>query len=212
MLCAAREQVGQIEACKARGWRVSICCPTPEVTSMNGVTVRAQSSLEEARTADAVIVGSGMRTREVVADGDLMSRLSLDPTRQLIARTEGTEAAASADGQNRGMTPTDRCPSTAPAHERFAAGCRAITPIPDSFRCDGELFKVAFEYGMAYVTLADGTLVKLPRMIKPGGEDPEAPRLYADGRLSFVQEIEGGRAVRFARGRMAWVTCERVTG
>jgi transcriptional regulator GlxA family with amidase domain len=72
MLCAAREQVGQIEACKARGWRVSICCPTPEVTSMNGVTVRAQSSLEEARTADAVIVGSGMRTREVVADGDLM--------------------------------------------------------------------------------------------------------------------------------------------
>ncbi len=77
--------LGVLNRIKTRGWRVSICCPTPEVTSMNGVTVRAQSSLEEARTADAVIVGSGMRTRDVVADTDLMSRLSLDPTRQLIA-------------------------------------------------------------------------------------------------------------------------------
>jgi transcriptional regulator GlxA family with amidase domain len=66
-------------------WRVTLCCPEPEVTSMNGVTVRAQSSLEEARSADAVLVGSGIHTREVVADRDLMARLALDPDRQLIA-------------------------------------------------------------------------------------------------------------------------------
>lgn len=77
--------LGVLNRIKTPGWRVSICCPLPEVTSMNGVTVRAQSSLEDARSADAVIVGSGMRTREAVADAQLMSRLQLDPARQLIA-------------------------------------------------------------------------------------------------------------------------------
>lgn len=52
---------------------------------MNGVTVQAQSLLEEARAADAVIVGSGIQTREVVASPELMGRLALDPSRQLIA-------------------------------------------------------------------------------------------------------------------------------
>ena len=66
-------------------WRVTLCCPEPEVTSMNGVTVRAQSMLEEARHADAVVVGSGIRTREVVTDPATMDRLRLDATRQLIA-------------------------------------------------------------------------------------------------------------------------------
>ena len=60
-------------------------CPPPEVTSLTGVRVRPQSRLDEARTADAVIVGSGVRTREVVDDAALMARLALDPARQLIA-------------------------------------------------------------------------------------------------------------------------------
>lgn len=77
--------LGILHRIKRAGWRVSLCCPTPEVTSMNGVTVRAQSLLDEARTADAVIVGSGVRTREVVEDAALMARLALDPARQLIA-------------------------------------------------------------------------------------------------------------------------------
>lgn len=41
--------------------------------------------------ADAVLVGSGMRTREVVADAALMARLRLDPQRQLLgAQCSGT--------------------------------------------------------------------------------------------------------------------------
>ncbi|MCO5787034.1 AraC family transcriptional regulator [Pseudomonas sp. G11-1] len=77
--------LGVLNRIKQPDWRVSLCCPEPEVTSMNGVTVRAQSSLEEARLADAVIVGSGMLTREIVDSPELMSRLTLDPNRQLIA-------------------------------------------------------------------------------------------------------------------------------
>lgn len=67
------------------GWRVTLCCPTPEVVSMNGVAVRAQSPLEDSRSADAVVVGSGVRTREIVGSPGLMARLALDPARQLIA-------------------------------------------------------------------------------------------------------------------------------
>lgn len=83
--------LGVLNRLKKPDWRVSLCCPQPEVTSMNSVTVHAQSMLEDARTADAVIVGSGVRTREVVADPALMARLALDPSRQLIgAQCSGT--------------------------------------------------------------------------------------------------------------------------
>jgi transcriptional regulator GlxA family with amidase domain len=77
--------LGVLNRIKTPGWRVTLCCPQAEVTSMNGVTVRAQSTLEDAADADAVIVGSGIQTREVVETPALLSRLRLDPARQLIA-------------------------------------------------------------------------------------------------------------------------------
>ena len=83
--------LGILNRIRKPDWKVSIACPVPQVRSMNGVTVLAQATLEEAATADAVIVGSGMRTREVVADPALMARLKLDPTRQLLgAQCSGT--------------------------------------------------------------------------------------------------------------------------
>ena len=77
--------LGVLNRIKKPGWRVTLCCPEPTVTSMNGVTVHAQSGLDELASAQAVIVGSGILTREVVADDKLMARLQLDPQRQLIA-------------------------------------------------------------------------------------------------------------------------------
>ena len=65
-------------------WRISIASPTATVTSMNGVVLHAQATLDEAAAADAVIVGSGTKTREVVRDPSIMSALQLDPARQLI--------------------------------------------------------------------------------------------------------------------------------
>ena len=76
---------------KRPGWRVSVATPAQRVRSMNGVVLEAQASLQEACDADAVLVGSGIRTRDVVADTDLMSRIRLDPTRQLLgAQCSGT--------------------------------------------------------------------------------------------------------------------------
>lgn len=77
--------LGLLNRIRKPDWKVTICCPEPTVTSMNGVTVHAQSTLAEARAADAVIVGSGIKTREVVNDPALMAQLRLDPARQLIA-------------------------------------------------------------------------------------------------------------------------------
>lgn len=76
---------------KKPGWRVSIASPADKVRSMNGVVLEAQASLNDACNADAVLVGSGIRTREVVADAALMSQLRFDPTRQLLgAQCSGT--------------------------------------------------------------------------------------------------------------------------
>jgi transcriptional regulator GlxA family with amidase domain len=82
---------GILHRVKKPGWRVSIASPARQVRSMNGVLLEAQASLQDASRADAVIVGSGMRTREVVADAQLMSQLQLDPGRQLLgAQCSGT--------------------------------------------------------------------------------------------------------------------------
>jgi transcriptional regulator GlxA family with amidase domain len=72
-------------------WRVSIASPTPRITSMNGLTIDAHVSVEEANAADAVVIGSGMKTREVAANAELMGQLRLDPARQwLAAQCSGT--------------------------------------------------------------------------------------------------------------------------
>jgi transcriptional regulator GlxA family with amidase domain len=76
--------LGVLNRVKKPSWRVSICCPSKTVTSMNGVTVFAQSELSEVKDADAVLVGSGIKTREVVESPELMNFLKLDPEKQLI--------------------------------------------------------------------------------------------------------------------------------
>ena len=66
---------------RGQGWAAHITAPTPQVTSMNGVTVARQKPLEFAAEADAVIIGSGVRTRDYAADADLLARIRLDPER-----------------------------------------------------------------------------------------------------------------------------------
>lgn len=82
---------GILNRVKRPGWRVSIASPTAQVQSMNGLVLQAQATLADACAADAVIVGSGMKTRDVVADPALMAQLKLDPARQLLgAQCSGT--------------------------------------------------------------------------------------------------------------------------
>jgi transcriptional regulator GlxA family with amidase domain len=83
--------LGILNRVRQPGWRVSLACPTPRVRSMNGVIIEAQASLAEARTADAVIIGSGLLTRDIVKDVAIMEQLRFDPARQLLgAQCSGT--------------------------------------------------------------------------------------------------------------------------
>lgn len=82
---------GILNRMRPKGWKAFITCPAQSVTSMNGVTVQAERPLEFAATADAVLFGSGVRTRDIARDPALLARLRLDPARQLIgAQCSGT--------------------------------------------------------------------------------------------------------------------------
>ena len=82
---------GILNRMKGEGWNVQITCPTDSVTSMNGVTVNAQQPLEFANTADVVLFGSGISTRDIADDTDMLARLELDPNTQLLgAQCSGT--------------------------------------------------------------------------------------------------------------------------
>jgi len=57
--------------------RALIVCPAERVASMNGVVVHSQAPLSFPREADAVIVGSGAGTRELVRNPQIMGELRL---------------------------------------------------------------------------------------------------------------------------------------
>ena len=76
---------------KPQGWAAYITAPDETVTSMNGVRVQRQRRLDFAAQADAVLIGSGIRTREIATDAAMLGRIALDPARQLIgAQCSGT--------------------------------------------------------------------------------------------------------------------------
>ena len=83
--------LGILNRMKGEAWNVQITCPSPEVTSMNGVTIQAQQQLEFANDADVVLFGSGIYTRDIAKDPAVLDRLNLDSSRQVIgAQCSGT--------------------------------------------------------------------------------------------------------------------------
>ena len=44
---------------------------------MNGVTLHAQATLADACTADAVLIGSGMKTRDIANDSAIMGHCTV---------------------------------------------------------------------------------------------------------------------------------------
>jgi transcriptional regulator GlxA family with amidase domain len=67
-----------------KDWNVAIASPSESVTSTGGIRISAQQPLEFANDADAVLFGGSPRSRQIVEDRAIMSRLKLDPKRQLI--------------------------------------------------------------------------------------------------------------------------------
>jgi len=82
---------GILNRMKSTGWNIQITCPSDFVTSMNGVKIEAQQPLEFANSADVVLVGSGICTRDIAKDREILDRLILNPSNQLVcAQCSGT--------------------------------------------------------------------------------------------------------------------------
>jgi hypothetical protein len=94
---------------------------------MNGVVIESHVSLAEASAADAVIVGSGRQTREVVADKALMARLQSGSTicvglifDMIVVRLFLVPAARATVGPVVLVAPADPTPAQRSASDR---GC-----------------------------------------------------------------------------------------
>ena len=59
---------GILNRMSASGWKAYITTPTPLVTSMHDVTIHRERDFDFAKHSGAVIVWSGVRTREIAQD------------------------------------------------------------------------------------------------------------------------------------------------
>ena len=73
-----------INRARKQGLNAWITAPTRSVTSMNGVEVQAQRDLSFTKHADAVLIGSGIKSRAIASDDAFLKNFDLDPGRQLI--------------------------------------------------------------------------------------------------------------------------------
>ncbi|GKQ40590.1 DJ-1/PfpI family protein [Streptomyces sp. A012304] len=122
-----------INRCRKDGLEAFITTPTPVVTSMNGVEASGQRPMEFVTEADVVLIGSGVRTRDVVADDRLISRLPLDPSRQLIgAQCSGALVLARLGLLEGTPACTDR------ASRPFVEAC-GVTVLDAPFHAEGNI-------------------------------------------------------------------------
>ncbi|MBN3789497.1 DJ-1/PfpI family protein [Burkholderia sp. Ac-20353] len=87
-------------------WSVRICSDTPQLTSNTGITLAPHAGLEELQEADAVFIVSGPGSRAKLADPDFMSRLKLNPEKQVIAGIDSGVLFMAKLGLLNGLTAT----------------------------------------------------------------------------------------------------------
>ncbi|MGW6217359.1 DJ-1/PfpI family protein [Streptomyces sp. NPDC055109] len=163
-----------INRCRIDGLEAFITTPTAVVTSMNGVEVTGQRPMEFVTEADVVLIGSGVKAREVAADDELITKLQIDPSRQLIgAQCSGALVLASL-GLLQGMSVcTDS--KTRP----FVEG-RGIRVLDEPFHAEGNIATaggcLASQYLAAWVitrTLGKDAAQDVLDYVAPIGENQE---------------------------------------
>ncbi|MGX1128061.1 transcriptional regulator GlxA family with amidase domain [Streptomyces glaucescens] len=163
-----------INRCRKDGLEAFITTPTPVVTSMNGVEVTGQRPMEFVTEADVVLIGSGVKTRDVVADDQLISRLRLDPSRQLI----GAQCSGALVLARLGLL-EDRPACTDMKTRPFVEAC-GVTVLDAPFHADGNIATaggcLSSQYLATWVitrTLGEAAARDVIDYVAPVGENQE---------------------------------------
>lgn len=163
-----------INRCRKDGLAAFITTPTPVVMSMNGVEVTGQRPMEFVTEADIVLIGSGVRAREVVADDQMLSRLPLDPSRQLI----GAQCSGALVLARLGLL--DSTPACTDMKSRpFVEAC-GVTVLDAPFHAEGNIATaggcLASQYLATWVitrTLGEDAARDVIGYVAPVGENQE---------------------------------------
>ncbi len=160
-----------INRCRREGLSAYITTPTPVVTSMNGVEVTGQRPLEFATEAEVVLIGSGIKTRDVVADDRLLAALPLDPARQLI----GSQCSGALVLAGLGLLGT--MPACTDMTSRPWVEARGVTVLDAPFHAEGNIATaggcLASQYLAAWVitrTLGEDSARAVIDYVAPVGE------------------------------------------
>ncbi|MFF3741011.1 DJ-1/PfpI family protein [Streptomyces sp. NPDC002566] len=180
-----------INRCRGAGLEAFITTPTPVVTSMNGVEVTGQRPMGFVAEADVVLIGSGVKAREVVADDQLISELQLDPSRQLIGAQCSGALVLARLGLLDGMSAcTDM--KTRPFVE-----ARGIPVLDEPFHAKGNIATaggcLASQYLATWVitrVLGEGAARNVLDYVSPVGENQET----IERALRAVHSAEGALA------------------
>lgn len=164
-----------INRCRNEGLAAYITTPTPAVTSMNGVEVHGQRPLEFVAEADVVLIGSGVKTRDVVADDRLVGALRLDPARQLIGSQCSGALVLARLGLVGGAMPACTDPKSRP----FVEACD-VKVLDEPFHAEGNVATaggcLASQYLGAWViarTLGVAAARGVLEYVAPVGEERE---------------------------------------
>ncbi|MFF4034341.1 DJ-1/PfpI family protein [Streptomyces sviceus] len=163
-----------INRCRKDGLEAFITTPTPVVASMNGVEVTGQRPMEFVTEADVVLIGSGVKAREVIADDQLISKLRLDPSRQLIGAQCSGALVLARLGLLSGM------PACTDMKTRPFVEARDITVLDEPFHAEGNIATaggcLASQYLATWVitrVLGEGAARNVLDYVAPVGENQE---------------------------------------
>ncbi|MFE3168631.1 DJ-1/PfpI family protein [Streptomyces sp. NPDC059224] len=163
-----------INRCRKDGLEAFITTPTPVVTSMNGVEVTGQRPMEFVTEADVVLVGSGVKAREVVTDDRLVSRLRLDPSRQLV----GAQCSGALVLARLGLV--DAMPVCTDRRSRPFVEAAGVTVLDTPFHAEGNIATaggcLASQYLATWVitrTLGEDAARGVLDYVAPVGENQE---------------------------------------